>query len=211
MKNCNIEKYEKALNKTLELMRVYKKTGIKIPGVLKGNLGEFIIIVELIKRFSESSIDFRGGTYPGIDLLLGNVKIQVKTQIKHSAVVYGRGQNKGKGIFDFESSPTIKGSSMDNRVFDIITLVIVYLGEESFIIGKKNIYVFDKSDFGLFSHKFCWSGKSKGDYTIVNVLKAEGDIPPKQKESIEFYNKPKYKKLFKESKNNWNKIKLLLK
>ncbi|MBU5557626.1 MAG: hypothetical protein QW751_01385 [Candidatus Aenigmatarchaeota archaeon] len=66
----------------MKLISLYKKSDLTIPFALKGNLGEFIVAIELLKRFPNHKIDYRGGAFPGIDISVENVKIQVKTQIK---------------------------------------------------------------------------------------------------------------------------------
>ena len=88
--------------------------------------------------------------------------------------------------------------------------MILYLNEDFSEIKKSNIYIFNQEDFRYFNTKFCWSGKSKGDYTIVNVLYVKGNAPPKLKEKIDFYNKSEYKELFNKTKEDWNKIESLL-
>lgn len=89
--------------------------------------------------------------------------------------------------------------------------MILYLNEDFNKIKNSNIYIFNQKDFRYFNTRFCWSGKRKGDYTIVNVLYVKGMPPPKLKERIDFYNKQGYKELFKRAKDNWDKIGSLLK
>lgn len=190
--------------RTLELISLYNVNGLSVPFALKGNLGEFIIQMELLKRFPKRKINHHGGAFPGVDIGLDNVKIQVKTQIKHPPKVFKNGS------FDFESSPTIKKSILDSGKIDILILIILYPNEDFTKIKKKNIYVFGKSDFKYFNTKFCWSGKSKGDYTIVNVLNVEGAPPKKLKETIDHYNTKEYKALFDKSKDNWEKLENIL-
>ena len=102
-----IRQLEELLDQTLKLISLYKKRGLTIPFSLKGNLGEFIVAKELLKRFGDHNIDFRGGAFPGVDIIIDDVKIQVKTQIKHKPGRY----------FDFESSPTIKKSIIDDKKY----------------------------------------------------------------------------------------------
>ncbi|MEM5871497.1 MAG: hypothetical protein QW051_01350 [Candidatus Aenigmatarchaeota archaeon] len=203
-KNEEIEKLQHVLNQTLKLISLYKKSDLTIPFALKGNLGEFIVAIELLKRFPNHKIDYRGGAFPGIDISIDNVKIQVKTRIKRPPEKFKNGE------WDYESSPTIKKNTLYKKKCDILILVILYLNEDFSKIKKSNIYIFNQDDFRYFNTKFCWSGKSKGDYTIVNVLYVKGNPPPKLKEKIDFYNKPEYKELFNKAKENWNKIKTLL-
>jgi len=198
------EKLQEVFSETLRLISLYKKSNLTIPFALKGNLGEFIIAMELLKRFPENNIDYRGGAFPGIDISIDNTKIQVKTQIKR------RPEKFKNGEWDYESSPTIKKSTLDKEKCGILVLVILYPNEDFSKIRKSNIYIFNQEDFRYFNTKFCWSGKSKGDYTIVNVLNVNGNPPAKLRGEIDFYNKPEYKELFRKAKDNWDKIKSLL-
>lgn len=204
-KNQEIDKIKEIFDQTLKLISLHKEFGLTIPFSLKGNLGEFIVDMELLKSFSDNKINYHGGAYPGIDISVDDVKIQVKTQIKRPPEKFKNGE------WDYESSPTIKKSTIEDKKCDIIILVILYLNSEYTEVEKSNIYVFNQEDFKYFNTKFCWSGKSKGDYTIVNVLYVKGNPPHKLKEKIDFYNKPEYQELFKNSKDKWNKIKSLLK
>lgn len=203
-KNKEIKKLKRVFKQTLKLISLYKKSDLTIPFALKGNLGEFIIAMELLKRFPYHKIDYRGGAFPGIDISIDNIKIQVKTQIKKPPEKFKNGE------WDYESSPTIKKNTLDKKKCDVLILVILYPNKDFSRIKKSNIYIFNQEDFRYFTTKFCWSGKSKGDYTIVNVLYVRGNPPTKLKEKIDFYNKTEYKKLFSQAKNNWNKIKSLL-
>ncbi len=200
----DINKIELIFDKTLELISLYKSNNLTIPFGLKGNLGEFIVQKELLKRFPNRTIDFRGGSFPSIDILLDDKKIQVKTQIKHPPKLFRN------GFVDFESSPTIKKAILDEKKCDFLILVILYPNEEFTKITKTHIYIFNQVDFSFFDTKFCWSGNSKGDYTIVKVLNVEGVPPNSLGEKIAFYNTPLYKDLFENSQNNWSKIENLL-
>lgn len=199
-----IEKLQNVFNETLKLISLYKKSNLTIPFTLKGNLGEFIIAIELLKRFPDNKIDYRGGAFPGIDVSVDNTKIQVKTQIKEPPKKF-----KG-GEWDYENSPTIKKSILDNKKCDLLILVILYLDTDFSKIEKINIYIFGRDEFKYFSTIFCWSGNSKGDYTIANILYVNGKAPSKLSEKIGFYNNPEYKNLFNKAKDNWDKIKTLL-
>lgn len=198
--NKEIDKIKLVFGKTLELISLYKSFDLTIPVGLKGNLGEFIIQLELLKRFPKNNIDFRGGSFPSVDIVLEDVKIQVKTQIKHKRRVFKN------GYFDFEGSPTIKKSILDEKICDILILVILYPNESFSLIEQTNIYVFDEDDFKFFNTELCWSGKSKGDYTIVRVLNVEGTPPEKLRKSIAHYNTQIYESLFETSKDNWSKV-----
>lgn len=196
-----INKIKLVFDKTLELISLYKSNNLSIPFGLKGNLGEFIVQTELLKRFPKNKIDYRGGSFPSVDILLDDKKIQVKTQIKHPPKLFRN------GFVDFESSPTIKKAILDEKKCDFLILVILYPNEEFTKITKTNIYIFSQVDFSFFDTKFCWSGNSKGDYTIVRILNVEGVPPNLMEEKIAFYNTPIYKDLFESSKENWSKIK----
>src|SRR4030065_2163535 len=168
-------------DQTQRLMSLYKKSNLPIPFSLKGNLGEFIITQELLKLFPGHEIEYHGGAARGIDISIDSIKIQVKTQIKHDPRKFRNGQ------VDYESSPTIKKDTIDKKKCDILILTILYLNKECSQIEKKHIYVFNQEDFQYFSPTFCWSGKSKGDKTIVNVLSIKGIPPSKLKEAVDFY------------------------
>ena len=195
-----IKVLEKLFDKTLKLISLYKKHDLTIPFALKGNLGEFIVTIELLKRFPDRQIDYKGGAFPGIDVSIDDVKMQVKTQFKQKPKKYGWGE------FDYESSPTIKKDAIDKKKYDILVLIILYLNNSCSKIEKQNIYIFEGKEFKYFNTKGCWSGNSKGDYTIKNILSVNGKPSGKIKEEIDFYNTPTYKKLFKQSKEAWSKI-----
>ena len=199
--NEEINKIKLVFDRTLELISLYKSNDLAIPFGLKGNLGEFIVQMELLKRFPNKSVDFRGGSFPNVDIVLEkNIKIQVKTQIKHSPAKF-----KG-GSYDFEGSPTIKKSILDDKRCDFLILVVLYPNEGFTEIIKENIYIFGQDDFKFFNTIFCWSGKSKGNYTIVRILNVNGKPPTKLGESISHYNNVVYETLFETSKDNWSKI-----
>jgi hypothetical protein len=203
-KTNEIERLEEVFDQTMKLISLHKRYGLSVPFALKGNAGEFIVAIELLKRFPNHMIDYRGGAYPRTDISIDDIRVQVKTQFKHPPKKFKNGE------FDFESSPTISCSTIDKKACDILILLILYFDEEYSKLKKQNIYIFGQDDFKYFSHKFCWSGKSKGDYAIVNVLTVKGRPPAKLRETIDFYDKPSYKKLFRRSKDNWNKIDSLL-
>jgi hypothetical protein len=203
-KKSEIIKLLRVFNETLKLISLYKESGLTIPFTLKGNLGEIIVATELLKSFPDNKINYRGGAFPGIDIAIDNVKIQVKTQIKQPPKKF-----KG-GEYDIEGCPTIKKTILDDKKCDLLILVILYPDETLGKILKNNIYIFDQEDFKFFSPTFCWSGNSKGDYTIVNILRIEGNAPPKLAGKLNFYNNDEYRKLFNTSKDNWGKIKRML-
>jgi hypothetical protein len=203
-KKTEIRKLQHIFDETLKLISLYKKSGLTIPFTLKGNLGEIIIAIKLLKSFPTHKIDYRGGAFPAFDITIDNVKIQVKTQIKESPKKF-----KG-GEYDKEGCPTIKKSILDDKKCDLLILVVLYLDETLGKIKKNNIYIFNQKDFKFFSPVFCWGGNSKGDYTISNILYIKGNAPLKLSEKLNFYNTNEYRKLFNTSKENWSKIKALL-
>ena len=199
-----IKVLEKLFDKTLKLISLYKKHDLTIPFALKGNLGEFIVTIELLKRFPDRQIDYKGGAFPGIDVSIDDVKMQVKTQFKQKPKKYGWGE------FDYEGSPTIKKDAIDKKKYDILVLIILYLNNSCSKIEKQNIYIFKGKEFKYFNTIGCWSGNSKGDYTIKNILSVNGEPSGSIKKEIDFYNTPRYKKLFKQSKGAWSKIQDLI-
>lgn len=194
-----LRNYDYLLEQTIALIRTYKQNGIKIPGSLKGNLGEFIVSLELIKR--NNKVDFLGGTYPGFDLIANdNIKIQVKTQIRHKPRIYKHGS------YEFESSPTINRDTIEGNECDIIALVIINEIDDIPQLENYKSYIFDRSQFKYFSPIGCWSGKSKNDYTIFNIIQSTGKIPNSGKRILDQYDNAGYKDLFKISLNAWYKI-----
>lgn len=200
-----IESFELLFAETLNLISLYKKEGISIAASLKGNLGEFLIAKEIALRYPIASINFRGGTFPGLDITIDSVRIQIKTQIKHERHTYKN------GAFEYESSPTIKKKIIDDDMCDIIVLVILIPSDDFNKILKSHFYVFGKADFAMFSNVGCWSGKSKGDYSIMNILNSVGTPTKKVKLILDHYQKDSYRALFNSSLNNWGKIDTLLK
>lgn len=196
----SIDNYREVYGKTLDLISLYKKADLNVPFSLKGNLGEFLVLLELLKRFPYHTITYKSGASPGVDMSIGRVRIQIKTQFKPPVKLFKNGQ------CDYESSPAVKKSTLDKKNCDILILIILYPSDDYSKITKRNIYIFDYKDFKFFDTKFCWSGCSKSDYTIVNCLSVKGEIPSKIKKIVNFYNNKKYKDLFKTSKDNWDKI-----
>lgn len=200
MENKNLEfsdeEIEELLRKTLELITFYKEKSLTIPFALKGNLGEFLAYKLIKRRFPGKNVKFVGGARPGFDILLEGKKIQVKTKIvEREKYVY------------YEASPTIKKKIIEERLCDYIFLVQLYLDEKMRKIEKYSLYIFDQGDFSKFSNKGCWSGNSKGDYTIRNIIDFSENAPKKTREMIDFYNTEEYKRLFENSKESWLKIK----
>lgn len=203
--STKIKSFELHFAETLNLISLYKKEGISIAASLKGNLGEFLIAKEIALRYPTASIKFRGGTFPGFDITIDSVRIQIKTQIKHERQKYKNGS------YDYESSPTIKKKIIDYDMCDIIVLVILMPSDDFDKILKSHFYVFVKSDFAMFRNVGCWSGKSKGDYSIMNILDAVGTPTKRVQRELDHYQTDKYRELFKSSLNNWSKIDALLK
>jgi hypothetical protein len=206
MSNREIRELEEILDQTVKLILLYekyKKYKLTIPFALKGNIGEFIVVRELLKRYPAHKINYKGGAFPGVDIILDNIKIQIKTQFKPKPWTFKRGET---GVVDFESAPTIKKSTFDKDNCNIIILMIIYFDEARLKIEKENLYIFNEKDFNYFSPIGCWSGKSKGDKTIFNILRVTGKISEGAKIVVNHYNTPEYKKLFDESKNAWGKI-----
>ena len=200
-KQIQLNKLETISKKTLKLLNEYHKAGFHIPFGLKGNIGEFSVAIELMKKFPKSKIDFRGGSHPGVDIFIDDIKIQVKTS-------YGYEIKQKNGNVILETCPTIKKDVIEKNRCDFIVLVVMYLADDYSKIKKQNIYVFGKRDFKYFKTILCWSGQSRGDFTIANIIKVNGKLTGKLIKKIKVYDTEKYKKLFEDSRNNWEKLKL---
>jgi hypothetical protein len=202
------KKFRYLFDETLRLLSLYRKSELTEPFALKGNLGEFLTVIDLMEKFQQYEVSYKGGAFPGIDITIGNqsthnlVKIQVKTQIKQPPNKY----------YDRESAPTIKKSIIEEKKCDFIVLKILYPDNAFETIKKTNTYVFGQSDFKYFSHIGCWSGKSKHDYTIYHMLRTISNPPTNSNrwKVLKHYNTENYHKLFKSSKNNWGKITRML-
>ncbi len=203
--NSDIEKIH---SQTLSLIATYKEHDLTIPFALKGNLGEFLVWMELNKRFPGHNVEYLGGAAPGADIIIDDVKIQVKTRINRREEFRSKGE--AACYIECDSCPTIKKSTIDDKKCDMIMLVCLYMSEDYSKIEKKNIYLFGRTDFRYFNPLGCWSGNSKGDYTIVNVLKVVGSPPARWQKIIKHYGKKKYRELFDDSLNNWSKLSKLL-
>lgn len=195
-----IDEINYVFEETRKLIALYVSKNLSIPFGLKGNLGEFHVLRTLRKRFPKTQTELFGGARPSFDIVCGGLKIQVKTQVKHP-----RKEFRG-GWFDYESSPTIKKATLESKKVDFLALVILYPVNGFTSIGKIRTYVFDQSEFCYFRNEFCWSGKSKGDFTIVNVLGLKGIPPQKLNETVEIYSTPEYSQLFASSLENWDKV-----
>lgn len=196
----SIEEIEILFEETRKLIALYESYKRPIPFGLKGNLGEFHVQRKLLEMSPDIKPNLLGGSRPSLDIDWDGVRIQVKTQVKLPRMEF-----KG-GWFDYESSPTVKKAILDDDKVDVLALVILYPTNGFEKIEKIRSYIFDQSEFCHFKTEFCWSGKSKGDKTIVNVLGFEGIPPRKLKETIETYNTLDYRRLFESSLENWQKI-----
>jgi len=190
-------------NETVKLISLYKKAGLTIPFSLKGNLGEFIFFKSCFERYPDARIDYRGGAYLGIDISINNVRIQIKTQVKHQRKIYKN------GYLDYEACPTVRKKTLDNKKFDAIVLFIIHPNDSFTEILNYYFYVFTENDFSKFDTKFCISG-NKGDYKIMNVIESSGQLSPGMDKIVAHYNTKEYKRLFKTSLNNWNKLDALV-
>jgi|TARA_B100000315_G_scaffold83509_1_gene76458 hypothetical protein len=188
------------VEKTLELMSLYAKKDIKIPESLIGDLGKFIICSELKQRFPQATLHFKGGTYPGHDIVLNKLRIHVKSRVNPAPKKTKRGELR------FEDSPKISKSVINDEKYSIIILIVIYTQEDYSKILDQNIYIFDKKDFRFFSTVNFRSGKSKRDFTIINILRMTGSLTPKNQVIFDHYSANEYPALFRNSKDNWQKI-----
>ncbi len=202
MGNEKIEMFKDNIDATIRLISLYEKSGIQIPQTLKGNVGEFLVTIELLKRFPLQDCNYLGGANPKIDITIGNSKIQVKTCFQPK--IWESKRAGGKAIA--EACPTIKKSTFDKDTCNIIVFVGVYLDKTLSKIKKTNLYVFNKEDFKYFGTIGCWTGKTRGDRSICNLLSVTGAFSPVFQKFIDHYNTPEYKKLFHVSKDAWGKI-----
>ncbi len=194
-----IKKLEKITKETLDLLSAYKKAGLTLPFGLKGNIGEFLVAVELMKRFPNSKINFKGGANPAVDIFIDGKKIQVKTSFGHEI-------KRKTGTVRLEICPTVKRKVFKNKLCDYLILVVISLARDYSSIENMNIYIFDDKDFKYFNPALCWSGKSKGDLTIANIVEINGILSEKLNKEVSVYNTSKYRSLFKAAKDNWGKI-----
>lgn len=191
----NITKVDELIRETLSLLENYKKVGLTIPFSLKGNIGELEVYKRLQEKFPNSEIEFSGGARPSYDILFDGKKIQVKTKFvereKYALI---------------EGCPTIKRKIIEEKMCDFIILVEVYASKNLNKIDNIKIYIFNQNDFKLFSTVGCWSGNSKGDFTLWKVLEVSENAPKGMLEKIKHYNTEEYKELFNQSEDNWNKL-----
>ena len=197
--------YIEIINDILDLIKKYKEHLIAVPQGLKGDVGELLVMNKLIQKFPDNTSILLGGTFPSIDVLLENKKIQVKTFLNRD--------DYKKHDFNVEYCPTIRKGFKERC--DIVILVELYQTEEYRIdLSKTNYYIFGKSDFKHFNEKGCWSGKSKGDFTIWHVIEPLPEETRKKfienqtrdNEAILFYDTDEYRSVFKRAKDNWNII-----
>ena len=188
------------VDKTLELLALYAKKDIKLPIAIIGNLGKLIIYSELQQRFPNETLKFKDRTIPGHNIILNKLKIHVKTRINPTTKKTKRGE------LTFEDSPKISKSIIKNEKCDIIILIIIYTKKDFSEIVDQNMYVFDKKDFRFFSDVNFRSGKSRRDFTIVNILHMTGSLTPRNQVIFDHYSANEYPALFRNSKDNWQKI-----
>jgi hypothetical protein len=193
-----------ALTASVQLVSTYERLGIKAPGALKGNLGEYASLIKLITIFPEAKIEFNGATYPGYDFTIQSKRIQVKSSFGSKRHTYTRGKVKGS-YYRAETCPTIKKKILDDKKADFVILACF----DSLIATKDpeslRLYIFSQTDFKYFSTRGCWSGK-KGDYTIWRILEYNGLIAAGKKTTVDHYASDEYEKLFIQSLNNWEKL-----
>lgn len=196
--------YMQLIINILELYKNYKNYVISIPNGLKGDVGELLAMDRLKHIFPQKKFILLGGTYPGFDILFESKRIQIKT--------YFNTENYEKYGFNVEMCPDVKKNFEQDC--DYVLLVQIYLKEDYTLDNDKTtIYVFNRNDFKYFSKKGCWGAK-RGNKTIWNVttpLSPEQENNLKnnltiKKEAILYYNRDEYRKLFKESKENWKKL-----
>ena len=113
-----IQKLENINNETLKLLSLYKKAGLTLPFGLKGNIGEFYVVIELMRRFPKSKIDFIGGANPHIDISIDGKRIQVKTS-------FGYKIERKNATVELEICPTVKSRVLKNKLCDYIVLVSI--------------------------------------------------------------------------------------
>lgn len=70
-----IARLKEALSLTLDLIAAYRKLNIKAPFGLRGNLGEFIVAIEMLKQFKSHRISYRGGSSPDYDIEIDGKKM----------------------------------------------------------------------------------------------------------------------------------------
>lgn len=186
--------YDEVISKLRDLMVFLKKNKLQIPFFLKGMIGECLTMKELLsqKHLKNSRILYLGGATPKEDIIVNGKKIQVKTQFPHKVII--------KNVKCF-SSPSISRSTFD--FVDHIVLVIV---EDEDLLTSE-FYIFNKDEFKYFSEVGCWSAKSRGDKSIFCIQEIKGELTKSAKKIVEKYNTLDYRKLFTDSKNNWERIK----
>lgn len=205
MKNSiSINELDKLYSESLKLLALYKKDDLTLPFSVKGNLGEFLFAKACLLKYPNLRIEYIGGAYPNIDIKINEARIQVKTQIKHPL---WRFKN---GTVDYEACPTIKKSVITDSKCDVIILYILHPNESYSQIKNSYFYSFTKKDFEMFTSHFCISG-NKGDLSIYNILRITGTVPKGKQIGLMHYTSSAYKKLFKSSLNNWEKIETLFK
>lgn len=194
-----IKKLKNINTETLKLISLYKKAGLMLPFGLKGNIGEFYVVTKLMQRFPKSKIDFIGGANPHIDIIIDGKRIQVKTSFGHKI-------EQKRGSVELEICPTVKKRTIESKLCDYIVLIVVTLKDDYSTSINTNAYIFNSDDFRYFNKSLCWSGKSKGDLTIANIINIKGTLSKKLSKDIAVYNTSEYRELFENSSRNWDKI-----
>ena len=187
-------RYQNTIQRLFEIIELFKKSKFQIPNVLKGMIGECLVMKELVSQdhLKNSIILYFGGTLPDADIIVDGKGIQVKTQFPHEGII------KGAKCF---SSPTVRKDSW--KRFEFLVLVIM----KDNILDKPDFYIFHNREVDrYFSPVGCWSGK-KGDRTIFFIKRYDYKrVTTSGKKIINHYNTPEYSSLFEYSKGNWSKI-----
>lgn len=195
--------YRNILKQIPKLIFLYKELGVEPPSNLKGDIGEFICALEILKRYPKTEMEFKGRTYPDYDILIGDAKIQVKTQ-------FGRKDysNSKKWHCFYEGIPTINEQALKKHKFNVVFFVVIDYNNNFTGIKTKKIYIFDNKDFKHFSRKGALAGKNRKGLTIYKFEKPTGKLRKGSKylKVIEYYNKRKYQNIFRNAYQNWDKI-----
>ena len=181
--------YIEIINDILDLIKKYNEHHIAVPQGLKGDIGELLVMNKLIQKFPDNTSILLGGTFPSIDVLSENKKIQVKTFLNRD--------DYKKSDFKVEYCPTIRKGFKERC--DIVILVELYQTEEYRIdLSKTNYYIFGKSDFKHFNdihtHRCrlfrpqtdgCLGIKFFHDFKSVIIDRLIGDDSPDRVNKIE--------------------------
>ncbi|PIN89876.1 hypothetical protein COU61_02925, partial [Candidatus Pacearchaeota archaeon CG10_big_fil_rev_8_21_14_0_10_35_13] len=164
MLDSNVSRYEKAISASLRLIDDFEPLKLRVPGSIKGSLGEFLVAKQLLLKNPQGELLFFGGTCPGFDIIFNGKRIEVKTQDKYQTA------REVRGIVA-DSCPTVSGKSIEKETFDFLVLVIINIQE----LNKTKFYVFSKEEVKEFFHKTgCWSGNDSENRTIF-FIKSKDD------------------------------------